>query len=94
MVMGTDSDLIDDDPTCPVLYNVSGGVAHALPGQTCNNPEVITLMHLLNGTFTPGKGAMATHNASGKLDGYINITLGETVFCTFNEMGVYRRGGN
>ena len=94
MVMGTDSDLINDDPTCPVLYNVSGGVAHALPGQSCDNPAVITRMHLLEGTFTPENGAMATHNASGKLDGYINISIGNTVFCTYNEMGVYRRGGN
>ena len=83
-----------DDPTCPVLYNVSGGVAHALPGQSCDNPAVITRMHLLEGTFTPENGAMATHNASGKLDGYINISIGNTVFCTYNEMGVYRRGGN
>ncbi|HET6146131.1 MAG TPA: hypothetical protein VFH68_01255 [Polyangia bacterium] len=94
MVMGTDSDLVDDNPTCPVRYDVSGGVAHAQPGQSCNHPDVVTPMHLLDGTFTLEGAAMAKHNASGKLDGYINISLGQTVLCTFNEMGVYRRGGN
>jgi len=94
MVMGTRSDLVDDDPTCPVLYDVSGGVAHALPGQSCDNPAAPTRMHLGDGTFTPEQGAMATHNASGTLDGYIDISKGNSVSCTYNEMGVYRRGGN
>jgi hypothetical protein len=94
MVVGTQSDLRDDDATCPVLYNVSGTVAQALPGQSCDNPDVITRMHLLEGTFTIEQGAMAKHTASGKLDGYINISIGRTVLCTYSEMGVYRRGGN
>jgi hypothetical protein len=93
-VKGSTSDLLDDDPTCPVQYDVSGAIARALPGQTCDNPEVITRMHLLEGSFTPEPGAMARLSASGELDGFIDITLGETVRCTFNEMGVFRRAGN
>jgi hypothetical protein len=90
MVMGTDSDLLDDDPTCPVKYDVAGDIARALPGQSCDNPDVITRMHLVDGTFTHEQGIMATHAASGTLDGYINISVGNTVTCTYNEMGVYR----
>jgi hypothetical protein len=94
MVKGTQSDLIDADTTCPILYDVSDGAAQALPDQSCNNPDVITAMHLLKGSFKLDKTAnMATLAASGKLDGYINISSGNTVFCTFNEMGVYRRSG-
>lgn len=93
-VMGSTSDLLDDDATCPVKYDVSGGVAHAQPGQSCDNPDVITPMHLMEGSFTPEAGAMARLSASGELDGFIDITLGETIRCTYNEMGVYRRAGN
>ena len=94
MVRGTESDLIDDNPTCPVLYDVSDGAAQALPGQSCNHPDVITQMHLMKGSFTLDKTAnMATLSASGKLDGFINISDGNTVFCTYNQMGVYRRSG-
>ena len=91
MVKGTKSDLINDDPTCPVLYDVSAGAAHALPGQSCDRPDVITRMHLLEGTFMPEMGAMATLSASGQLDQYINISSGNTVLC--NQMGVYRHTG-
>jgi len=94
MVKGTHSDLLDDNATCPVLYNLSDGAAQALPGQDCNHPDVITPMHLLKGSFTLDKtGNMGTLTASGKLDGYINISSGNTVFCTYNQMGVYRRSG-
>lgn len=91
MVMGTNSDLLHDDATCPVLYDVSDSVARALPGQSCTNPDVITRMHLMDGTFTIEQATMARHAASGTLDGYINISLGNTVRCTYDEMGVYRR---
>ncbi len=91
-VMGTDSDLLDTDVTCPVAYDVSSHIARALPGQSCDHPQVITRMHLLEDTFTVGDDGMAVHEASGTLDGFINITLGETVTCTFSEMGIYRRG--
>ena len=94
MVKSSNADLIDDDASCPVLYDVSGGVARALPGQFCDNPDVITRMHLLDGTFTPQPGAMVMLNASGRLDGYINISVGNTVRCTYDEMGVYRRGAD
>jgi hypothetical protein len=93
-VMGTESDLLDNDATCPVAYDVSSNIARALPGQSCDHPDVITRMHLLEDTFTVGGDGMATHQASGTLDGFINITLGETVTCTFSEMGIYRRGGS
>jgi hypothetical protein len=92
-VKGTDSDLLDTDATCPVAYDVSSHIARALPGQSCDHPQVITRMYLLEDTFTVGDDGMAVHEASGKLDGFINITLGETVNCTFSEMGIYRRGG-
>jgi hypothetical protein len=93
-VAGTASDLVDSDATCPVAYDVSSHIAHALPGQICDHPDVITRMHLLEDTFTIGDDGMATHQASGKLDGFINITLGETVECNFTEMGIYRRAGS
>lgn len=94
MVKGTQSDLINADATCPVLYDVSDGAAQALPGQSCTNPDAPTPMQLLKGSFTLDKTAnMGTLVGSGKLDGYINITSGNTVFCTFNQMGVYRRSG-
>src|SRR5882724_10733853 len=77
-VMGSaDSDLIDTDATCPVLYDVTGRIARALPGQSCSDPQVITKMYLDEATSTVDATGMATHQASGKLQGFINIMLGE-----------------
>jgi hypothetical protein len=94
LILGTGSDLIDTDATCPVLYDVVGTVASALPGQTCNHPDVITKMNLFNDTFTTADGVTATHEASGALNSYNDITLGNPVNCTFVEMGLYQRMGN
>jgi hypothetical protein len=94
MIEGTRSDLIADDSICPVLYDVSDGAAHALPNQICNRTDVITRMHLVEGTFTPDTAAgMAKLAGSGTLEPYINISVGNTVHCTYNQMGVYRRTG-
>jgi hypothetical protein len=90
LIMGVTSDLVDNDPTCPVLYDVSGLVARAQPNQTCDNPDLPSRMYIMDDTFTVDGTGMATHQASGKLGGFINISLGETVQCTFTEMGVYR----
>ena len=89
LVKGTISDLEDIDATCPVLYNVSGHIARALPDQTCDNPDLPSRMFIMDDTFTVDGAGMATHQASGRLGGFINISLGETVQCTFTEMGVY-----
>ena len=94
LVMGTDSDLLDTDATCPVKYKVTGRIARALPQQTCDEPQLPTQMHVLDDTFTVDDTGMATHEASGNLDGFINIALGESVKCTFAEMGIYRRADN
>jgi hypothetical protein len=89
LIMGVTSGLVDNDPTCPVLYDVSGRVARAQPNQTCDNPDLPSRMYFMDDTFTVDGTGMATHKASGKLGGFINISLGETVQCTFTEMGTY-----
>jgi len=92
-VLGGSSDLVDTDATCPVLYDVAGTVATALPGQSCTHPDVITRMNLVEDTFTTADGVTATHRASGRLTSYNDITSGNPVQCDFFEMGVYERAG-
>jgi hypothetical protein len=91
LVLGASSDLVDNDAICPVLYDVVGTVASALPGQSCTHPDVITKMNLLEDRFTTTDGVTATHMASGRLNSYIDITSGNPVQCDFVEMGVYQR---
>jgi hypothetical protein len=90
-VMGSAADLLDSDATCPLLYDVTGNIARALPFQTCDDPNVITKMFVDEDTFTVDGNGMATHDATGHLQGFINITQGQSVKCTFKETGIYRR---
>lgn len=90
-VRGTDSQLLDANPVCPVKYDVVDGVATALPGQTCSHPKVVTKLNLSVDTFTTGDGVTGTLDASGKQDGFIDIVMGWPVKCTFTETASYKR---
>jgi hypothetical protein len=90
-VAGTTSQLLDTDPVCPVRYDVSGSVATAQPGQSCDHPQVITTLNIENATFTTTDGTNASYTAGGRQGGYDDITLGRSVHCTWGETATYQR---
>src|SRR5262249_39230283 len=73
--LGTTSDLVDTDPTCPIRYDVAGDVATAQPRQRCARPELITTLNLDDVTFTLSGGGSAAHAGSGVLDRFNDITV-------------------
>jgi hypothetical protein len=89
--LGTTSDIVDTDATCPISYDVAGDVATALPGQSCARADVITKLQLEDVTFTLVSGGGAVHSGSGKLERFNDITVGSPVSCTWTQSGMYRR---
>jgi hypothetical protein len=90
--MGTTSDLVQppDSSGCPLLANVSGSTATALPHQSCTQSmSGLTLtLTITSYTFTvAASGTTATETASGTA-----VTSGTAaVSCTVTESAMYKK---
>jgi hypothetical protein len=89
--LGAGFDLANTGPVCPLRYDVVGHTASALPGQTCDNPDVITTMHFDTDTFATSDGMIGAHHSTGALTQYNDISQGNPVRCTFVAEGAYQR---
>jgi hypothetical protein len=88
---GPRSDLFNTGPVCALDYDLAEHVATAIPGQTCNDPRVITSLHFDEDTFTTTDGISADHHGVGFLSTFIDIIQGGPVSCTWAEDGTYQR---
>lgn len=89
-ILGTTSDLMDTGPDCPLRYNVLGHTATALAGQTCDDPKLITTVHVTDDTFVTADGVSGTHHGAGRLSAFIDLNLGSPVNCNWVADGTYQ----